>query len=136
MIIVIFSLEPTNGIDAKQQGHINAIDEQLNKRSTVFHPEPSTFYPAKRADLTPSEDVSIHHLTSVQSAPSTDQFSQQTPIDILRNQVGDCLSLDYNVSFDQIVEQLVDEIKRERKESNERYELLERANRDLRSGKS
>ncbi len=58
------------------------------------------------------------------------------PIDILRNQLEDCLSLDYNVSFHQIVEQLVDEIKRERKEFNEHYELLERENRDLRLGNS
>jgi hypothetical protein len=56
------------------------------------------------------------------------------PIDILRNHLEDCLSLDYNASFDQIVEQLVDGIKRERKEFNEHYELLERVNRDLRLG--
>lgn len=67
---------------------------------------------------------------------SSTQSSQQTSIDILRNQLDDYLSLDYNVSFDKIVEQIVDELKKERKEFHERYTSLEKTYRELRLGKS
>ncbi len=59
---------------------------------------------------------------------------QQAQVDILRNQLENCLSIDYDGSFDEIAQQIADEVIREREDFNEKYQALERANNDLRSG--
>ncbi len=59
---------------------------------------------------------------------------QQTQHDILRNQLEHCLSIDYNTSFDEIAQQIVDQVTKEREDFSEKYQGLERANNDLRSG--
>jgi hypothetical protein len=59
---------------------------------------------------------------------------QQAQVDILRNQLENCLSIDYDCSFDEIAQQIADEVIRERENFNEKYQALERANNDLRSG--
>lgn len=55
-------------------------------------------------------------------------------IEIFRNELEDYLMIDLNVSFDKIIEQIVDQIKKEREEFHKRYETLEKANRDLQLG--
>ncbi|UJR13672.1 hypothetical protein I4U23_000684, partial [Adineta vaga] len=58
----------------------------------------------------------------------------ETPLDVLRNELGDCcLSVDYSGSFDDVVREVVNQIRNERKELNERYDALEKVNRDIRS---
>jgi hypothetical protein len=42
--------------------------------------------------------------------------------------------IDYNGSFGEIVQQIVDQVTKEREDFSEKYEALERANNDLRSG--
>ncbi|CAF4306265.1 unnamed protein product, partial [Adineta steineri] len=58
-------------------------------------------------------------------------LNNEENVDILRKEFEDIVSIDYNVSFEGVVRQIVDEMKRERKELNERYEALEKANNDL-----
>ena len=62
------------------------------------------------------------------------QQYQQTQLDILRNQLQSCLSIDYNTSFEDIAQQIVEQVTREREEFRERYEAIEKANDELRSG--
>lgn len=59
---------------------------------------------------------------------------QQTQIDIVRNQLQSCLSIDYNTSFDEIVQQIVDQVTKEREDFSEKYKEIEKANDELRSG--
>jgi chromosome segregation ATPase len=58
---------------------------------------------------------------------------EEAQVDILRNQLGNCLSIDYNGSFDEIAQQIADQVTREREDFSEKYQALERANNDLRS---
>ena len=63
------------------------------------------------------------------------QQYQQTQLDILRNQLQNCLSIDYNnTSFDEIAQQIVDQVTKEREDFNDRYQTLEKTNIDLRLG--
>ncbi|CAF3364647.1 unnamed protein product, partial [Rotaria sp. Silwood2] len=61
------------------------------------------------------------------------QQYQQTQVDILRNQLQNCLSLDSNISFDEIAQEIVDQITKEREDFNEKYQVLEKENDNLRS---
>ena len=64
------------------------------------------------------------------------QQYQQTQLDILRNQLQNCLSIDYNnTSFDEIAHQIVDQVTKEREDFNDRYQTLEKTNNDLRLGR-
>ena len=58
---------------------------------------------------------------------------QQTQVDVLRNELEKCLSLDYNGSFDDIAQQIADQVTKEREDFREKYEALEILNNDLRS---
>ncbi|CAM4785325.1 unnamed protein product [Rotaria magnacalcarata] len=58
---------------------------------------------------------------------------QQIIIGIFRNELEDYLSMDMNVSFDKIIKQIVDQIKREREDFHERYQKLETTNNRLQS---
>ncbi len=58
---------------------------------------------------------------------------EEAQVDILRNQLGNCLSIDYNGSFDEIAQQIADQVTREREDFSEKYQALERANNNLRS---
>jgi hypothetical protein len=62
------------------------------------------------------------------------QQYQQTQLDILRNQLQSCLSIDSNTSFDEIAQQIVSQVTEEREDFDERYGTLEKANADLRLG--
>lgn len=59
---------------------------------------------------------------------------QQTQLQILRNQLQTCLSIDSSNSFDELVQQIVDQVTKEREDFNEKYQTLEKANDNLRSG--
>ena len=48
----------------------------------------------------------------------------------------DCIPLEDDLSFDQIAQQIVDQITKEREEFVEQYQALEKTNNDLQSGKS
>ncbi|CAM2716368.1 unnamed protein product [Rotaria socialis] len=58
---------------------------------------------------------------------------QQIIIEIFRNELEDYLSMDIDVSFDKIIKQIVDQIKREREGFHERYQKLETTNNRLQS---
>ncbi|CAF4940190.1 unnamed protein product, partial [Rotaria magnacalcarata] len=58
---------------------------------------------------------------------------QQIIIEIFRNELEDYLSMDMNVSFDKIIKQIVDQIKREREDFQESYQKLETTNNRLQS---
>ncbi|CAF1461374.1 unnamed protein product [Adineta steineri] len=59
-------------------------------------------------------------------------LNNEENVDVLRKEFEDIVSIDYNVSFEGVVRQIVDEMKRERKELDERYEALEKTNYDIR----
>jgi hypothetical protein len=61
------------------------------------------------------------------------QLFQQTQLDSFRNKLHDYLPLDQNASFDDIVQQITDQLIKEREEFTERYAELEKANDNLRS---
>ncbi|CAF2189339.1 unnamed protein product, partial [Rotaria magnacalcarata] len=61
------------------------------------------------------------------------QQYQQTQLNILRNQFEHCLSIDFDNSFDDIAQQIADQVTREREEFNEKCQTLEKQNEDLRS---
>ncbi|CAF0778122.1 unnamed protein product [Rotaria sordida] len=61
------------------------------------------------------------------------QQYQQTQFDILRNQLQDCLSIDSNITFDEIAQQIVDQVTKEREDFTGKYQELEKQNDNLRS---
>jgi prefoldin subunit 5 len=62
------------------------------------------------------------------------QQFQQTQLHYFQTKLQDYLPIDENVSFNDIAQQIIDQISREREEFDEKYQALERANNDLRSG--
>jgi hypothetical protein len=62
------------------------------------------------------------------------QEYQQTQVDILRNQLQSCLSIDYNTSFDDIAQQIVNQVTKEREDFTERYQAIQKLNDELHSG--
>ena len=62
------------------------------------------------------------------------QLYHQTQLETFKNKLRDYLPVNENVSFDDIAQQVVDQITTERKDSSERYAELEQGNSDLRSG--
>jgi hypothetical protein len=59
------------------------------------------------------------------------QSYQQAQADNFRTKLHDFLPMDDNASFDEIAQQIADQVTREREEFNERYQALERAHSDL-----
>jgi hypothetical protein len=56
-------------------------------------------------------------------------------LDNFQSKLHDYFAVDGNTSFDEIAEQLVDQVSKEREDFSEKYQALERANNDLlRSG--
>jgi len=64
------------------------------------------------------------------------QLYQQTQLDNFKTKLHDYLPIDENTSFDEIAQQIADQVTKERDDFNESYQALERANNDLRSGSS
>ncbi len=62
------------------------------------------------------------------------QEFHQTQLDNFRTKVQDCIQTDGDVSFDQIAQQIVDQITKEREDFAQKYQILEKANTDLQSG--
>ncbi len=62
------------------------------------------------------------------------QQYQQTQADNFRTKLQDYVPVDDNASFDEIAQQLVDQIVREREDVNARFQAIEKANDELRSG--
>jgi chromosome segregation ATPase len=62
------------------------------------------------------------------------QQYQQTQLDHFRHILQEYLPLDENVSFDQAAQMIVDQMTKDRKDFNERYEALEKVSDGLRSG--
>ncbi len=62
------------------------------------------------------------------------QEFHQTQLDNFRSKVQDCIQTDVDVSFDQIAQQIVDQITKEREDFAVKYQILEKANTDLQSG--
>jgi hypothetical protein len=59
---------------------------------------------------------------------------QQTQLDNFKTKLHDYLPLDENASFDDIAQQVVDQMTKEREDFIGRYRELEKVNDDLRSG--
>ncbi len=62
------------------------------------------------------------------------QQYQQTVADNFRSKLVDYLPIDENMSLDQIPQQIVDQITKEREDFNEQFQAMEKDNQDLRSG--
>jgi hypothetical protein len=59
---------------------------------------------------------------------------QQTQVDNLRNKLIDYLPIDENASLDEFGQQIVDQILNEREDFNDRFQAIEKAKDELRSG--
>jgi hypothetical protein len=64
------------------------------------------------------------------------QQYQRTQSDNFRTKLHDYLPMDENTPLDQIAQQIVDQIAKEREDFNERFQAIEKENDDLRSGSS
>ena len=62
------------------------------------------------------------------------QLYQQTQTDNLRTKLRDYLVIDDNVSFDAAIDQIVEQIAKDREDFSDKYAELEKLNDDLRSG--
>ena len=62
------------------------------------------------------------------------QQYHQTQLDSFRNKLVDQLPIDENTSLDEIGQQIIDQMNKEREDSSERYRKLEKTYEDLRLG--
>ncbi len=62
------------------------------------------------------------------------QEFHQSQLGNFREKVQDCIQIGDDFSFDQIAQEIVDQITKERTDFNERHQALEKVNNDLQSG--
>jgi len=62
------------------------------------------------------------------------QLYHQTQLNNFQTKLHDYLLIDENTSFDEIAQQIGDQVTKERDDFSEKYQALERANNDLRLG--
>ncbi len=62
------------------------------------------------------------------------QQYQQSQFDNFRAKLHEYLPIDEHTSFDEIAQEIVDQVTKEREDFSEKYQALEKANNDLRSG--
>jgi hypothetical protein len=62
------------------------------------------------------------------------QQYHQTQLDSFRNKLVDQLPIDENTSLDEIALQIIDQMNKEREDSNERHQEIEKTNEALHSG--
>ena len=62
------------------------------------------------------------------------QQYHQTQLDSFRNKLVDQLSIDENTSLDEIAQQIIDQMNKEREDSKEPHQEIEKTNEALRSG--
>jgi hypothetical protein len=62
------------------------------------------------------------------------QQYHQTQLDSFRNKLVDQLAIDENTSLDEIGQQIIDQMNKEREDSNERHQEIEKTNETLHSG--
>ncbi|CAF4279393.1 unnamed protein product, partial [Adineta steineri] len=120
-------LESETNLQTIKQAQINTINE-LNQEVLVLQEQLDN----KTNDL---EEQQMNDESKQISKGNELEFvalNNEENVDILRKEFEDIVSIDYNVSFEGVVRQIVDEIKRERKELKERYEALEKTNYDIR----
>ncbi|CAF1445601.1 unnamed protein product, partial [Rotaria sp. Silwood1] len=142
-------LESATNLDTIKQSYTDTIDE-LNKKllsmkeqygqtnkleSTTLLQEAFEKTPMKSdetIDQQETEEIrqlreNLISLTSqLDETKRTSQQYKQTQLDILRNQLQNCLSIDSNISFDDIAQQIVDQVTKEREDFNEKYQALEK----------
>jgi hypothetical protein len=77
-----------------------------------------------------------HQCAQLDEANRGWQQYQRTQSDNFRTKLHDYLLMDENTPLDQIAQQIVDQIAKEREDFNERFQAIEKENDDLRSGSS
>ena len=101
--------ESAANLETIKQSYINTVDELTQELSVL-----------KEALDQQRNDTSFEQIP----------FSTTNPNDILRNYLEDYFSIDYNLPLEEIVQQIVEQLR------NERYQNLEKENDNLRSGNS
>ena len=119
-------------MDTIKQSYTNTVNE-LNQELAVLREQLDA-----RADRLESKQAADEVVLSNDwEDVGMDLPSAQTPGDVLREALSDCVSVDFSGGFDGVVRQVGDEIRKERKERRElaeRYNALEKVNYDLRLG--
>ena len=62
------------------------------------------------------------------------QSYQQAQLDRLRNKISDYVPVEENMSLDDMTQELIDQLTQEREDFSDRFQTVERANDQLRSG--
>ncbi|CAF3367171.1 unnamed protein product, partial [Rotaria sp. Silwood2] len=134
--------ESENNLETIKQSYINTVNElnqelliikeELEKQTNNFNQQQFIESPEQSLEEVPLDTTTQNVENEI---PSTDDNSlawQQVLIEILRNELEDYLPIDYNASVNKIIQQIVEEIRKERENSNDRYEALEQINDQLR----
>ncbi|CAF1445487.1 unnamed protein product, partial [Rotaria sordida] len=149
-------LESATNLETIKESYINTIDElnkellcmkeqyeqtnKLESSSLIRHAFEDT--PLKSSETVDQQEVEeiqqlrenlISLTAQLDETKQTWQQYQQTQFDILRNQLQDCLSIDSNITFDEIAQQIVDQVTKEREDFTGKYQELEKQNDNLRS---
>ncbi|CAF1269614.1 unnamed protein product [Rotaria sordida] len=90
-------------------------------------PGPGPELPERSLDEIPVDRTTQYTEKEILSTDENNLALEQVLIEILRNELENYLSIDYNVSFNKIVEQ----IRKERENFNERYQTLEKTTHHL-----
>ncbi|CAF0953552.1 unnamed protein product [Adineta ricciae] len=115
----------TNTVNELTQ-ELSVLKEQLDKRS------PHDLHQLDEARVASNENGDRISVGNDWEDVGIDLTSLQTPLDIVRNDLGDYLSDDTNGSFEEVVRGIGERIRNEREKMNERYDALEKLNLDMR----
>ncbi|CAF1066100.1 unnamed protein product [Adineta ricciae] len=117
--------ESTTKLEDLDQFYKNAINK-LNEELLTLKDQSQL-----RRDSTSSDDAQTTIASLTDELELTKQ-SQQTHIDSLRNQLASCLSTDSNSSLDELIQQIVEQVKTQKFDFHEKYQALERENEEIR----
>ncbi|CAF0830686.1 unnamed protein product [Adineta ricciae] len=116
----------TNTVNELTQ-ELSVLKEQLDKRS------PHDLHQLDQAKDASDENGDRISVGNDWEDVGIDLTSTQTPLDIVRNELGDYLSDEMNGSFEEMVRGIGEKIRNEREKMNEQCDALEKLNQDLRS---
>ncbi|CAF4043397.1 unnamed protein product, partial [Rotaria sordida] len=103
------------------------IKEELEKQTNTLNQQQLIELPERSLDEIPVDRTTQYTEKEILSTDENNLALEQVLIEILRNELENYLSIDYNVSFNKIVEQ----IRKERENFNERYQTLEKTTHHL-----
>ncbi|UJR33572.1 hypothetical protein I4U23_021010 [Adineta vaga] len=139
----ILPIDETSSLDqAAQQiiGHISKERDDFNQRYHELQQQNDTLHTGIRSKSTTNlenmKEAYVNTINTLNEELFLKDRTQEAQIDNLRNQLASYLSTDSSSSLDDLIQQIVEQLRKQTEDFHHRYAQLERTNEELRSENS